>query len=196
MQNQSAQWLSVRRDRPTWMIMWGWGAMNPTAIKEAAKINFPMDHFVGVWWSGGEDDARPSGQDAKGYLTLNFNGVGATYPAVRDIARLVVDKGNSQVAKDKVGENLYNRGIYNSVLIAESIRNAQKITGKKAVTGEDVRRGLESLNITEARWQALGLPEFGGPITGVSCTDHNGHQSPRQQWTAPSGSWRRIGLHP
>ncbi|MCW5753056.1 MAG: ABC transporter substrate-binding protein, partial [Alphaproteobacteria bacterium] len=31
MQNQSAQWLSVRRDRPNYMIMWGWGAMNPTA---------------------------------------------------------------------------------------------------------------------------------------------------------------------
>ena len=26
-----------------------------------------------------------------------------------------------------------------------------KITGKKAVTGEDVRRGFESLNLTEAR---------------------------------------------
>src|ERR1700704_1243146 len=53
MQNQSAQWLSVRRDRPAWMIMWGWGAMNPTAVKEAAKINYPMDHFVSVWWGGG-----------------------------------------------------------------------------------------------------------------------------------------------
>src|SRR5690606_23943007 len=29
MQDQSSQWLSVRRDRPAWMIMWGWGAMNP-----------------------------------------------------------------------------------------------------------------------------------------------------------------------
>jgi len=25
--------------------MWGWGAMNPTAVKEAAKINFPMSKF-------------------------------------------------------------------------------------------------------------------------------------------------------
>ena len=30
------------------------------------------------------------------------------------------------------------------MLIAEAIRTAQKITGKKVVTGEDVRRGLES----------------------------------------------------
>jgi branched-chain amino acid transport system substrate-binding protein len=33
--------------------------MNPTAIKEAAKIGFPMSRMVGVWWSGNDDDARP-----------------------------------------------------------------------------------------------------------------------------------------
>ena len=74
MQNQSGLWLNVRRDRPDWMVMWGWGAMNPTAVKEAAKINFPMDKFVGIWWSGSEDDTRPSGPESKGYLSLNFNG--------------------------------------------------------------------------------------------------------------------------
>ena len=41
MQNQSAQWLNVRRDRPDYVIMYGWGAMNPTAIKEAIKVNYP-----------------------------------------------------------------------------------------------------------------------------------------------------------
>jgi branched-chain amino acid transport system substrate-binding protein len=183
MQNQSAQWLNVRRDRPNWMIMWGWGAMNPTAVREATRINYPMDKFVGIWWSGGEDDARGGGAEAKGYLTLNFNGVGANYPAIQDILKHVVGKGNNQTPKDKVGENLYNRGVYNSVLIAEAIRNAQKITGKKVVSGEDVRRGLETLNISAARWKEIGLPEFGAPITGVSCTDHNGHHAAyMQQW--------------
>lgn len=183
MQNQSAQWLNVRRDRPDWMIMWGWGAMNPTAVREATRINYPMDKFIGIWWSGGEDDARGGGAEAKGYLTLNFNGLGADYPALKDIKKLVVDKGKSQVSADKFAENLYNRGIYNSVLIAEAIRGAQKLTGKKAVTGEDVRRGLETLNISAARWQELGLPDFGAPITNVSCTDHNGHHAAyMQQW--------------
>jgi branched-chain amino acid transport system substrate-binding protein len=183
MQNQSGQWLNVRRDRPNWMIIWGWGAMNPTAVKEAAKINYPMDKFVGIWWSGGEDDARPTGADAKGYTTLNFNGVGASYPAIQDIVKHVVDKGKSQTDKNKVGENLYNRGVYNSVLMVEAIRNAQRLTGKKAVTGEDVRRGFESMKITEARWNEMGLPGFGAPITGVSCSDHNGHHAAyMQQW--------------
>jgi branched-chain amino acid transport system substrate-binding protein len=183
MQNQSGLWLNVRRDKPDWMVMWGWGAMNPTAIKEAAKINYPMDHFVGIWWSGNEDDARPAGAEGKGYLSLNFNSVGANYPAIKDIEKYVVDKGKSQTPKDKVGENFYNRGVYNSVLIAEAIRNAQKITGKKVVTGEDVRRGLETVNISAAHWKELGLEGFGSPISGVSCTDHNGeHSAYMQQW--------------
>ena len=52
MQNQSAQWLNVRRDRPDWMIMWGWGAMNPTAVKEAAK------HQLSRWTSSSASGGR------------------------------------------------------------------------------------------------------------------------------------------
>ncbi len=40
--------------------------MNPTAVKEAAKTGFPMDKFVGVWWAGGDDDARGGGAEAQG----------------------------------------------------------------------------------------------------------------------------------
>ncbi len=183
MQDQSAQWLSVRRDRPAWMIMWGWGAMNPTAVKRAAETNFPLDKFIGIWWSGSEDDTRPAGASSKGYLSLNFSGIGTDYPMLQDIKKYVVDKGKSQVEKDKFGENYYNRGVYNGVLISEAIRNAQKLSGKKSVVGADVRRGLESLNITEARLKELGLAGFAAPITGVNCSDHNGHGSAfMQQW--------------
>jgi branched-chain amino acid transport system substrate-binding protein len=101
-----------------------------------------------------------------------------------------VDKGKSQTPKDKVGESHYNKGVYNSVMIAEAIRNAQKITGKKAVTGEDVRRGLETMNISAARWKELGLPEFGPPLA-VSCTDHNGHQAAYvMQWDG--AKWAKV----
>jgi branched-chain amino acid transport system substrate-binding protein len=175
MQNQASLWLGIRRDRPDWIYLQGWGAMNPTAIKEAAKNGFPMDHLVGVWWSGNDDDARPAGADAKGYASLDINAVGSDFPALQDILKYVVDKGKSQIAsRDKVGENFYNRGVLNSALIAEAIRNAQTLTGKKQVTGEDVRRGLESLNISAARWKELGLENFAAPIH-VSCADHNQH---------------------
>jgi branched-chain amino acid transport system substrate-binding protein len=46
-----------------------------------------------------------------------------------------------------------------------------------------VRRGLESLAISQAQWRQLGLPDFAAAITGISCADHNGHQAAYvQQW--------------
>jgi branched-chain amino acid transport system substrate-binding protein len=190
-QNQAAQWLDVARDWPDWMIMWGFGPMNATAIKEAAAIHFPMDRFIGSWHAGAEDDVQAAGAGASGYLALNFHGIGSGYPALQDIVKRVVDTGNSQAAREKVGENLYNRGVYNAVLIAQAIRNAQMLSGRKAVTGKEVRRGLESLAISQAQWRQLGLPDFAAAITGISCADHNGHQAAYvQQWDGTK--WSRV----
>ena len=176
MQNQGSQWLNIRRDKPDWLYMQGWGAMNPTAVKEATKINFPMDHMVGVWWAGGDDDARGGGEEAKGYKSLNFHGYGANFPALQDIKKFVLDKGKSQYPAEKFGDNLYNRGVYNSMLIAEAIRNAQKLTGKKAVNGEDVRRGLETLDVSVARLKEIGMENFASPVK-LACSNHSGHHN-------------------
>lgn len=173
MQNQSSQWLGVRRDKPDFMVLYGWGALNPTAIKEAARINYPMNRFISIWWPS-EDDARSAGAAAKGFRELNWHGVGTDFPVLKDIQKHVIDKGLSKVAKGKEGEVLYNRGVYNSMLIAEGIHNAQKLTGKKAVTGEDVRRGLEAIDLTPARLKELGMEGFTDPLK-LTCADHTGH---------------------
>jgi branched-chain amino acid transport system substrate-binding protein len=174
MQNQSSLWLNVRRDRPDWIYIQGWGAMNPTAVKEAAKINFPMNRLVGTWWSGGDDDARAGGDQAKGYSQVTFTAAGAEFPVMQDIIKHVVDKGKSTGPKDKVGEMLYNRGVYNSIIMAEGIRTAQQLTGKKQVTGEDVRRGMENLNVTTARLKEIGAEGMVAPIR-TTCSEHSGH---------------------
>jgi branched-chain amino acid transport system substrate-binding protein len=113
---------------------------------------------------------------------LNWHAVGSNLPALQDIQKRVIDKGMSQTTKESFGDTLYNRGVYNSMLIAEGIANAQKITGKKMVTGEDVRRGLENLDLSAARLKELGLEGFADPIK-LSCTDHNGHKAAFvQEW--------------
>lgn len=182
MQNQSSQWLNVRRDRPDYMVMWGWGAMNPTAIKEAVKIRFPMDKFIGVWWSAGEDDAAAGGAAAAGYKAMNFSGVGMDFPALQDIKKYVVDTGKVPTDPESMGGTLYNRGVLNSVIIAEGIRTAQELTGKKVITGADMRMGLESLDLTEERLAELGLSGFAHPMK-VTCDDHAGsHPVFIQEW--------------
>ena len=189
MQNQSAQWLNVRRDKPDYMVMYGWGAMNPTAVKEAVKIGYPMDKFVSIWWPG-EEDAKAGGDGAKGFKTLNWHAVGTGFPVIADIQTHVVDKGKSLAPKDKIGLTLYNRGLYNAMLIAEAITTGQKLSGKKAVTGEDVRRGLENINLDAARLKELGMEGFAGPLK-LSCADHNGHLPTFvQQWDG--AGWTKV----
>ena len=71
-----------------------------------------------------------------------------------------------------------------------TIVNAQKISGKKSVTGEDVRRGLETLNMDAARLKALGLEGFAQPIKD-NCEDHNGHHAAFiQQWDG--AKWQKV----
>jgi branched-chain amino acid transport system substrate-binding protein len=176
MQNQGALWLNVRRDKPDWLYGQSFGAMTPTAIKEAIKNNFPMDHFIAVWWAGGDGDAKQGGAEAKGYKSISWHNVGADFPLVKDIIANVVDKGLSLGEKARVGESQYDRTIYQGVVLTEAIRNAQKLAGKKVISGEDLRRGFETLEITEARWKELGLAGFAAPLK-LSCTDHNGHQA-------------------
>ena len=189
MQNQSAQWLDIRRDKPDFVVMYGWGAMNATAVKEAVKSGYPMDKFVSIWWPG-EADLVSAGDGAKGFKTLNWHGVGADYPALQDIKKLLVDAGKSQASKEEFGGVLYDRGVYNSVLIAEAIANAQKLSGKKVVTGEDVRRGLEAINLDAARFRALGLESFAAPFK-LSCADHNSHSATFiQQWDG--AKWVKV----
>ena len=102
--------------------------------------------------------------------------------------KYVIDKGKSQTQKDKVGENFYNRGVMNSVIVAEAIRNAQRITGKKVVTGEDVRRGFETLKISADDWKRLGLENFAAPISACRAATTTATNRPTcSSGTAPSG---------
>ena len=40
---QKSQWLAIRQDRPDYVLLWGWGVMNSTAIKEAAGVGYPAE---------------------------------------------------------------------------------------------------------------------------------------------------------
>ena len=191
MQNQGSQWLNVRKQRPDWMIMWGWGAMNPTAIKEAAKIRYPLDRFIGNWWAGSHADLKAVGAAGKGYLAANFSGIGQDFPAVQDMLKYVVNEGKSKVASaDDVGNVLYNRGMFNAVVLAEAITIAQATTGKKIINGADMRDGLEAIDLNQARLIELGLEGFTGSVKGT-CADHEGAGAIFiQQWNGTD--WEKI----
>ncbi len=174
-QEQKATWLKIRRDKPDWILLWGWGVMNQVAIKEAASIRFPMDRFIGVWWSGSENDVKPAGAAAKGYLSGAFHQPGKNFQAHRDILKYLYDAGKAPHPdfKDRVGEVLYNRGLVAAMWNSEAIRTAMKIHGTKEITASMMRDGLEALDVDEARLKALGLEGFTIPVK-ITCANHGG----------------------
>lgn len=188
---QKATWLQIGRQlRPDWTAIWGWGVMNSTAIKEAAAVAYPMDRFIGIWWSGAEPDVIPAGDQAKGYKSLNFHGVGTDYPALQDILKLVHGAGNGTGPREEVGQVLYNRGVMNAAVIVEAITTAQEQYGKKPLTGEQIRDGFENLDINAERLKAMGLTGFMEPIK-ISCADHEGTgRAYVQQWDGKA--WNKI----
>ncbi|HRO14565.1 MAG TPA: ABC transporter substrate-binding protein [Paracoccus sp. (in: a-proteobacteria)] len=191
-QEQKSQWLQIRREKPDYVILYGWGVMNQASIQEAANIRFPMENLIGIWWSGSEVDVQPAGAAANGFKSVAFHGAGQDYPAYADLKQHVIDPGKASQGGQHVGSVLYSRGLYAAVVISEAIRKAQEMTGKAEVTPADVRAAFEQLDITPARLTELGLPDF-GPEIKMSCENHGGSGMARmQQWDAAAGKWNVI----
>jgi branched-chain amino acid transport system substrate-binding protein len=172
---QQSQWLQIRQIRPDWVILWGWGVMNPTALKAAAKIGYPRSKMIGVWWSGAEEDVIPAGNAAEGFVAAGFNVAGSSYPVIESIRKHVYADGQGEMEDhSRIGSVYYNRGVVFGVITAEAVRVAQERFGKgKPVTGEQVQWALEHLNIDEKRLKSLGAAGFMPPLK-TSCADHEG----------------------
>ncbi len=190
--DQQSQWLQIRQIKPDWVILRGWGVMNPTALKAAAKIGFPRDKMIGVWWSGAEEDTIPAGEAAKGFIAAGFNVAGTDYPVIKEIQKYVLAKNKGNLDDPtRLGSVYYNRGVVFGIVTVEAIRTAQAKYGKgKVMTSEQVRWGLENLVLDEARLKALGATGFMQPLK-VSCVDHEGGGAVKfQQWDGTK--WKVI----
>ncbi len=191
-QEQKSQWLQIRREKPDYVLLWGWGVMNQVAIQEAANIRYPMEQFIGVWWSASENDVLPAGDGADGYKALAIHAPGSDFPLYDDLKSNVYDKGMAAGAGDQTGTVLYNRGLYAAMLAVEAVKEAQAIHGVAQIDASMMRDGMEALDMTAERMAALGLPGF-GPAFSVSCENHGGNGlAAVQQWDASSKTWSLI----
>jgi branched-chain amino acid transport system substrate-binding protein len=176
---QKSAWLQVRQSRPDYVLLWGWGVMNSTALKEAQATGYPREKMFGVWWAGAEPDVKDVGEGAKGYSALALNPSGTSPKVIQDILKYVHDKGQGTGPRDEVGSVLYTRGVIIQALAIEAVRRAQERYGKgKVMTSEQVRWGLENLNLDAKRLQQLGLDQVMRPIS-TSCADHMGSMNAR-----------------
>ena len=188
---QKATWLQIRQQRPDYVFLWGWGVMNSTSIKEAIAVSYPRLQMYGVWWSSAEPDVLPAEAAAKGYngITLGHSSEKGL-PVHKDMLKHLYDKGKGTAAKkESVGEVLYNRGMLSALLLVEGIKVAQGKYGKRVVTGEEVRWGVENLNIDAAKIKALGVEGMMQPVK-TSCRDHEGVRKGRiHTWDGTAWSY-------
>ncbi|TSE21057.1 Periplasmic binding protein [Tepidimonas alkaliphilus] len=172
---QKSTWLQIRQQRPDYVLLWGWGVMNATALKEAQAVGYPREKMYGVWWAGSEPDVKDVGMGAKGYNAVAMqHGAEPNAPFIKEILEKVHAKGQGTGPREEVGSVLYVRGAISAMLAVEGVRAAQERFGKgKVMTGEQVRWGLENLNLTQAKLDALGFKGVMRPIS-TSCQDHMG----------------------
>ncbi|NTG51322.1 ABC transporter substrate-binding protein [Agrobacterium rhizogenes] len=180
---QQAQWLTIRRAKPDYVVLRGWGVMNPVALKTAAKTGFPVDHIIGNVWSNSEEDVIPAGDAAKGYTAITTQASGTEYPIVQEIVKTLYDNGKGNLEdKKRIGSVYHNLGIVNGILNVEAIRIAQGKFGHRTLTGDEVRWGFEHLQLDPARVEALGAKGLFHSIS-VTWDNHEGNGYVTfQQW--------------
>jgi len=178
---QKSTWLQVRQSKPDYVLLWGWGVMNSTALKEAVATGYPREKMYGVWWSGAEPDVKDVGMGAKGYHALAMqHGAEPNAKVIKDVLAMVHDKGQGTGPKDEVGQVLYMRGMISSMMAVEGVKRAQERFGKgKVMTGEQARWGYENLALDQKALDALGFSGVMRPVS-TSCADHMG------------SSWARV----
>jgi len=171
---QKSTWLQVRQNKPDYVLLWGWGVMNSTALKEAQATGYPREKMYGVWWSGAEPDVKDVGEGAKGYNALAMQHGAGRSKVHTEVLKLVHEKGQGTGPAEEVGTVLYTRGLMSAMLGVEGVKRAQERYGKgKVMTGEQVRWGLENLALDQAKLDALGFAGVMRPIS-TSCADHMG----------------------
>ena len=181
---QKATWLQIRQNRPDYVLLWGWGVMNSTALKEAQATGFPRDKMYGIWWAGAEPDVKDVADGAKGYNALALqHSAEPQSKIVKDVLDTLYAKGQGSGDKADVGSVLYMRGLISAMLGVEGVRKAQERYGKgKVMTGEQTRWGLENLNLDQKTLDAMGFAGVMRPVQ-TSCLDHMGSSWVRiQSW--------------
>ncbi len=180
---QQAQWLTIRRAKPDYVILRGWGVMNPVAIKTAQKTGFPVDRIIGNVWSNSEEDVIPAGDAAIGYTAITTQASGAEYPVLQEVTKTLYDNGKGNLEdKKRVGSVYHNLGIVNGILNVEAVRIAQARFGNRTLTGDEVRWGFEHLQLDEKRVEELGAKGLFHSIN-VTWDNHEGEgRVTFQQW--------------
>jgi branched-chain amino acid transport system substrate-binding protein len=136
----------------------------------------------------------PAGKAAIGYNCSSLINPGSEYKVFDDILKYVYDAGEGTGEREEVGnQQNYKMGVLMGIMTVESINKATEKYGNKPMSGEQVRWGIENLDLNEARLKEMGIEGF-IPAFKVSCSDHEGSAPVKfQTWNGkafePASDW-------
>jgi branched-chain amino acid transport system substrate-binding protein len=134
------------RYKPDFVIAHLFGRSPSVSIKEFKGKGFPLSKIVSFVWGSAEADITAAGgmAVAEGYNTMQFAGVGADFQVLKDIQAMYKAAGKTP-PKEMDSTVYYNRGVMTAAVQVEAVRNAIKAKGGAMPTGEDVKKGMESV---------------------------------------------------
>jgi branched-chain amino acid transport system substrate-binding protein len=182
-EQQQAQWQQIKQAGVDWVFFRAWGVMTPVGIKTAARVGFPADHIIGDIWSGSEEDVRPAGAAANGYLAVSVFPSGTDFKVSQILKKDVLDAGKGDLKdQSKFGSVYYNAGVVTAIIYTEALRAGHKKFGNHPLTSEQGQWALEHLDITPQRIEELGATGLLSPLK-VTPSDHEGNPAAKiVQW--------------
>ena len=193
---QQAQWLQIRREQPDYVVLRGWGVMNPVALKTAQRNGFPADHIIGNVWSNSEEDVRPGRRRGDRLHRDHHPGLGQRLSGgAGDRQDKVYGAGLGNLEdKKRIGSVYHNLGIVNGILNVEAVRIAQGKFGNRTLTGDEVRWGFEHLQLDPERVEGARAPRTCSTrSTSPGTTTRATATSPSSSGTAASGTSSPTG---
>lgn len=190
---QQAQWLQIRRSKPDFVNLVGWGIMNPVAMQTAVRTGFPVNRLIGNIWSSSDEDVIPAGDAADGYQAITGSPAGTESPILQTLIKEVYDKGKGNLEdKSRIGSAYHNLGVLAGMVHVEAMRTAQKRWGDGPVNAEQMRWGFENLKLDDARLAELEGTGLMPPMV-TTCKDHvGGHTAKYQKWDAKKRQWSPV----
>ena len=179
--------------KPDYVLLRGWGVMNPVAMQTAKRMGFPVSRLIGNIWSNSDEDVIPAGAAANGYQAITTHPAGTDFKVVQDIISTVYGAGHGDLQdKSRLGSVYWNLGVLAGVVHTEALRIAQERFGNRALSSAETRWGFENLVLTAERIEELGATGL-VPELALSCLDHvGGHLAKFQQWDASARKWNIV----
>jgi len=190
---QQSQWLNIRKLKPDYVLLRGWGVMNPVAMQTAVRTGYPVSRLIGNIWSNSDEDVIPAGKAADGYQAITTHPAGTDFDVIQQIIETVYGAGDGDLQdKSRLGSVYWNLGVLAGIVHVESLLIAQARFGNRPLTSSEARWGFENLQLDAARIEELGATGL-VPELNLNCLDHvGGHLAKFQQWDAGARKWNIV----